>query len=235
VSVLLKINGLLYVLQFCRLNLERSGTQAACINTCFATMILALCYTSYLFRMLQSCYNILHLLNVKGKIPLKKKGRGKFSVSMPWMHVGGRGDVASLLNLGTTWRWVVSFTSWPLYPRGYSGKPCIGGWVDPDFGEYKLSCSLWDLNHRFLTHSHYTDYAIADPTIWIQLKSQDNLKIGLKIGLEGVGSSHVAEDRDKKLPVMNTALSFRGHFQVYKTLRHLPTGAVANSSFRHEL
>jgi hypothetical protein len=35
----------------------------------------------------------------------------------------------------TSWRWVVSFTSWSLYPRRKSpGTHCIGGWVGPRAG-----------------------------------------------------------------------------------------------------
>jgi hypothetical protein len=38
-----------------------------------------------------------------------------------------------ILDLGTRWRWVVSFTLQPLYPQGRA--PCthwIGGWVGPE-------------------------------------------------------------------------------------------------------
>jgi hypothetical protein len=39
------------------------------------------------------------------------------------------------LDLGTSWRWVVSFTSRPLYPRGKApGTHSIGSWVDPRAG-----------------------------------------------------------------------------------------------------
>jgi hypothetical protein len=39
------------------------------------------------------------------------------------------------LDLGTSWRWVVSFTPRPLYPRERAlGIHCIGGWVDPRAG-----------------------------------------------------------------------------------------------------
>jgi hypothetical protein len=41
---------------------------------------------------------------------------------------GSGGKAARILNLGTTWRWVVSFTLRPLYLRGTAR---IGGWVDP--------------------------------------------------------------------------------------------------------
>jgi hypothetical protein len=36
-----------------------------------------------------------------------------------------------LLDLGTSWRWVVSFTPLPLYPGVPPGTHLIGGWVDP--------------------------------------------------------------------------------------------------------
>jgi hypothetical protein len=44
-----------------------------------------------------------------------------------------------ILDLGTSWTWVVSFTPRPLYPQGES--PCthwIGGWVAP-----KQAWTLW--------------------------------------------------------------------------------------------
>jgi hypothetical protein len=51
-----------------------------------------------------------------------------------------------ILDLGTRWRWVVSFTSLPLYPR-YS---LIGGWVAPraglDAGEKRKVLHFRELN-----------------------------------------------------------------------------------------
>jgi hypothetical protein len=40
-----------------------------------------------------------------------------------------------LLDLGTSWRLLVSFTPRPLYPRERAPRSyCIGGWVDPRAG-----------------------------------------------------------------------------------------------------
>jgi hypothetical protein len=40
-----------------------------------------------------------------------------------------------ILDVGTGWRWVVSFTSLPLYPPGESPRThCIGGWAGPRAG-----------------------------------------------------------------------------------------------------
>jgi hypothetical protein len=45
------------------------------------------------------------------------------------MKAYGSGCIDShFLDLGTSWRWVVNFTPWPLYPRGKSpGTHWIGG------------------------------------------------------------------------------------------------------------
>jgi hypothetical protein len=49
---------------------------------------------------------------------------------------GGSGCIdPHFLDLGTSWRWVVSFTPRPLYPRGKSHSThWIGGWVGPRAG-----------------------------------------------------------------------------------------------------
>jgi hypothetical protein len=48
------------------------------------------------------------------------------------MYWGSGGIVPRLLDLGTGWKWVVSFTPRPLYPQGKSpGTHWIGGWVGP--------------------------------------------------------------------------------------------------------
>jgi hypothetical protein len=48
---------------------------------------------------------------------------------------GSRGTAPRILNLGTTWRWVVSFTPRPLYHRERAhGDRLIGSWVVPKAG-----------------------------------------------------------------------------------------------------
>jgi hypothetical protein len=49
---------------------------------------------------------------------------------------GGSGCIdPHFLDLGTSWRWMVSFNPRPLYPRERTpGTHCIGGWVDPRVG-----------------------------------------------------------------------------------------------------
>jgi hypothetical protein len=46
---------------------------------------------------------------------------------------GSGGIDPSILSLGTSWRFLVSFTPRPLYLRGKS--PWIGGWVDHKAGK----------------------------------------------------------------------------------------------------
>jgi len=47
----------------------------------------------------------------------------------------GSGDTAPcILDLGATCRWVINFTTWPLYPQGKEPQVpthWIGGWVGP--------------------------------------------------------------------------------------------------------
>jgi hypothetical protein len=41
---------------------------------------------------------------------------------MQWRHTGEWGYSSTILDLGTRWRWLVSFTLLPLYPRGKSPR-----------------------------------------------------------------------------------------------------------------
>jgi hypothetical protein len=51
---------------------------------------------------------------------------------MAWRHMGKWRYSSTILDLGTRWRWVFSFTPLPLYPWGKSpGTHWIGGWVGP--------------------------------------------------------------------------------------------------------
>jgi hypothetical protein len=40
----------------------------------------------------------------------------------PWRHIGKWKYNSTILDLSTSWRWVVSFTPRPLYPRGNSPR-----------------------------------------------------------------------------------------------------------------
>jgi hypothetical protein len=54
---------------------------------------------------------------------------------MPLRSMGGGCIDPHFLDLGTSWKWVVSFTPRPFYPREKSpGAHWTGGWVDPRAG-----------------------------------------------------------------------------------------------------
>jgi hypothetical protein len=58
----------------------------------------------------------------------------------PWRRMGELRYSSTTLDLGTRWRWVVSFMSMPLYPRERAaGTHWIGGWVGPP----ELVWTLW--------------------------------------------------------------------------------------------
>jgi hypothetical protein len=60
-----------------------------------------------------------------------RKRRVKVKLSLRFKHHATK-IAPCILNLGTRWRWVVSFTILPLYPQGKSpGIHGIGGWVGP--------------------------------------------------------------------------------------------------------
>jgi hypothetical protein len=78
------------------------------------------------------------------------------------------------LDLGTRWRWAVSFTPWSLYPRGRApGTHWIGGWVDPraelDDVEKKKFLTLPGLQP---VTSRYTDWAIPAVRFLLYVKNR---------------------------------------------------------------
>jgi hypothetical protein len=84
-------------------------------------------------------------------------------------HEGVRGSGyidPHLPNLGTRWRWVVSFTPRVLYPRGWSPRYPLGGPWNPSGrrGEEKILDPTGTLNSDTsvaqLVASRYTDYGI---------------------------------------------------------------------------
>jgi hypothetical protein len=55
--------------------------------------------------------------------------------TMPWKHMREWRHSSTVLDLGTRWKWVVSFTPLPLYTRGKRpGIQWRGGWVGPRVG-----------------------------------------------------------------------------------------------------
>jgi hypothetical protein len=69
---------------------------------------------------------------------VKKVKLSPFLTNQTLCHEGvwGSGCIdPHFLDLGTSWRRVVSFTLRPLYPRERAaGTHCIGGWVEPRAG-----------------------------------------------------------------------------------------------------
>jgi hypothetical protein len=96
-----------------------------------------------------------------------------------------------ILDLGTRWRWVVSFTPRPLYRQGKTpGTHWIGGWVGPravpdavvkrkipsPSRESKPRTPIFQLVAR-----RYTDWAISGRNYSLRYRLQD----GYPIGAEG--------------------------------------------------
>jgi hypothetical protein len=67
---------------------------------------------------------------------------------------GSGGIAPRILDLGTRWRWVVSFTPQPLYPgERFPGTHWIGGWVGPR-AERWTTLHNEELNHVLLGWSN---------------------------------------------------------------------------------
>jgi hypothetical protein len=49
--------------------------------------------------------------------------------TMPWRHIGGVGYRSTILDLGTIWRWLVSFKPRSLYRRGRALSTHWTGWA----------------------------------------------------------------------------------------------------------
>jgi hypothetical protein len=68
------------------------------------------------------------------------------------VYCGNGGIAPRILNLGTAWRWVVSFTTRPPYLHGKNpGTHWIGGWVEfkllPDVEFPSIVTILTELPH----------------------------------------------------------------------------------------
>jgi hypothetical protein len=84
------------------------------------------------------------------------------------------------LDLYTSWRWVVSFTHWPLYPRGKSPRyPLDGGvgWTPEPVWTTRRRENSWPYRDSNSdppvvqpVASRYKDYVIPDPNFTYRLK-----------------------------------------------------------------
>jgi hypothetical protein len=81
------------------------------------------------------------------------------SSTMSWRHMGEWRYSSTILDLGTRWTWVVSFTTWLLYPRGKSPSThWIRGWAGLKTGmdavdKRKISFLCWHSNPSCPAHS----------------------------------------------------------------------------------
>ena len=121
----------------CHLNVIPLSLQCSPKAACQKTPLL-MCMLLHLFYLNYSPahHNILlSLINWKLNLPL----------SILWNSIP-----LFILNLGTTWRWVVNIMPQLLYP-GKETSHCIGGLVDPwasldILEDRKISCPCWDSN-----------------------------------------------------------------------------------------
>jgi hypothetical protein len=80
---------------------------------------------------------VFHTLSVSYQILIRGKVVPVLNLlsAMSWRHTWEWRYSATFLDLGTRWRWVVSFTPLLLYPRGKSPNArWIGGWVGTRVG-----------------------------------------------------------------------------------------------------
>jgi len=91
------------------------------------------------------CSKNINKLYLSCPTPMVKQG--KLFCSTPWSHIG-RKEIISLLipSLDTKWRWVVKFTSRPLYPRQSTpiSTEREAGW------DTKTVCTFWR-RYKFLS------------------------------------------------------------------------------------
>jgi hypothetical protein len=97
-----------------------------------------------------------------GLVKGKKKDK---VVPAPWRRMGSGRIDPRFLDLGTSWRWVVSFTPRPLYPRGKSprypferrlgGPQSQPGWRDEEKILDPTGLELWPLGRPARSQSLY--------------------------------------------------------------------------------
>jgi len=69
-------------------------------------------------------------INYTALNPLESFLQGTCDTESPWRRRGNGGIALHILSFGSSWRWVISFTPVPLYPRGKSlDSHRLGGWM----------------------------------------------------------------------------------------------------------
>jgi hypothetical protein len=147
---------------------------------------------------------------------LEVDGKGKvvpvFNQAPRHEGVLGSGGIAPcILDLGTRWRWVVSFTPRSLYPQGKSlWCPLDRGWVGPRavldaVVKRKIPSPRQESNPRTPivqpVAQRYTDWAI---TALHRRRLDDNIRMDLKdIVWEAVDWIHLAQNRDQLRALAN--------------------------------
>jgi hypothetical protein len=106
-----------------------------CVNQSWKTAILWTSYGVLFTNPVQHfCLSWTARIRIRG---LLRKAKVKLSLRFLTEHHAIKtyysgGTEPRILDLGTRWRWVVSFTHWPLYPtERAAGTHWIGGWVGP--------------------------------------------------------------------------------------------------------
>jgi hypothetical protein len=110
---------------------------------------------------------------------------------MPWRPVGEWTYSSTILNLGTRWRWVASFTPLPLYPRGkHRPVPIVwkAGWTPEPvwrLWSWEISCPLSGIEPRHLgrpAHSVVTiPTAVSRLLIWVSIVKKLDVNVFVRL------------------------------------------------------
>jgi hypothetical protein len=88
---------------------------------------------------------------------------------MPWRHMGEWRYSSTILDLSSRWRWMVNFTSLPIYPRGKSLWYPLNRWLGGPQNRLTLrrrekSCTAENRTRAFQPLARrYNDWAIPTP------------------------------------------------------------------------
>jgi hypothetical protein len=86
---------------------------------CWHGLFTCLWWLYYLYVILWHCWYLVLHAACSGKVV-------KLSLCVPWRYIGNTGITALIRYYSSSWRWVVSFTAWPLYPWGKKTQYPLG-------------------------------------------------------------------------------------------------------------